>query len=93
MALRLSPEDEAEYQHLCRANELIKQAAISAGNTLGARRARQANTALYQRFEKRQLPPPPPTKYEREGNMPLEERIDRIEQHLKLGRYAEDFYD
>ena len=93
MALRLSPENEAKYQKLSSANELAKQAAIAIGDDRAAKRARQAQSALYAHFHKLQLPPPPPTKYERESNMSVDELIDRIEQHLKLGQYAEDFYE
>lgn len=90
MTLRLSPEDQAEYERLCNENNAIKYAATAAGDARTARRARQANTALYQEFQRRQLPPPAPTRWEIEEMMTLEQRIERIEQHLKLGHFSED---
>jgi len=89
MNLNLSPEDLAEYTRRCLENEINKQAAIACGNVQGAKRARQANTYLYKEFAKRQLPPSPPTPWEREQSMSLEDRISRIEQHLKLGVWSE----
>ncbi len=88
MSLRLSLEDQEEYLRRCAVNEAMKQKAIAEGDPKSAKRARQANTALYQEFERRQLPPPPPTEWEREMAMTLEQRIDRIEEHLKIGRHA-----
>lgn len=90
MTLRLSPEDQAEYERLCNENNAIKEAATAAGDTRTARRARQANTALYQEFQGRQLPPPPPTQWEIEEMMTLEQRVERIERHLKLGHFSEE---
>lgn len=91
MTLKLSPEDEAEYQRLCRENEDVKQAAINALDDKGAKKARQYQSYLYTSFEKRQLPPDPPTKWELEEGVPLKDRILRIEEHLKLGRFADNF--
>lgn len=88
MSLRLSPEDQEEYNRRCAVNQAAKEEAIRQGDAKAAKRARQANTALYQEFERRQLPPPPPTEWEREMAMTLEQRIERIEEHLGIGRFA-----
>ena len=88
MNLNLSPEDLAEYTQRCLANEAEKQAATQRGDAKAAKKARQANTYLYQEFEKKQLPKPPLTPWEREMSMSLQDRIERIEQHLKIGAYA-----
>ena len=61
---------------------------MARGDDRAAKKARQANTALYQEFERKQLPPEPLTLYEIEMSMTLEQRIDRIEARLGLGRYA-----
>lgn len=91
MALNLSPADQAEYSRLCLANEAEKQAAITAGDVRAAKKCRQWQGQLYAQFERKQLPPDPPDKWDREQAMSLEQRVTRIEQHLKLGQYADDF--
>lgn len=88
--LNLTPEDQAEYERLCAENNAVKDEATRQGNAALAKKMRQANTALYQEFQRRQLPPPPPTRWEIEEMMTLEQRIERIEQHLKLGHFSED---
>jgi len=90
MSLNLSPEDRAEYERRCAINNAAKEAATAAGDAKGAKKARQANTYLYQEFQRRQLPAPPeppPSPWEFENRMTLEERVDRIERLLKIGRY------
>lgn len=93
MVLRLSPEDQAEYDRLCAANVAAKDEATRIGDARAAKKARQANTALYKKFELRQLPPSEPTKIEREEALSLEQRVIRIEHALKLGRFADDFWE
>jgi hypothetical protein len=93
MPLRLSPEVQAEYDKACRVIEEAKQRAIAAGNKEAAKKCRQAMHQLYESFKPLQLPEPPPTKWELEQRMTLEQRIERIEQHLKIGKYAEDKLD
>lgn len=85
--LRLSPEDLAEYNRLCLINEEIKQACMKAYDVVGAKKARQANTALYKEYERKQLHEPAPD-YEEDITthrdfLTLEQRIRRIE--IKLG--------
>lgn len=87
--MNLSPEDEKEYRRLCSINTAAKQLAISKGDKFAAKRARQANTALYQKFKKREIPKPI-SAWEIEQSLTLEQRIIRIEQHLKIGRYEEN---
>ena len=88
MSLNLTPEDMADYQRQVRANEEIKQDAMMRGDKLTARKARQANTAIYKNFHEKQIYVPP-TPWEREQSMTLDERVSRIEQHLKLGGWSE----
>lgn len=90
MALRLSPEDEAEYQRRLMMLEAVKHVGVATGDVRGAKRARQSITTLYLEFSAKQLPPEPPTPWERELCMTLEERIDRIERYLGLGKYNEE---
>jgi len=62
----------------------------------GAQYARRQITRLYQEFEARQLPLPEPEHPQHLRIVPmriidgmtLEERVDRIERHLHLGKYS-----
>ena len=90
MALNLSPEDQAEYKKKSAWIEHKKQMALHYGNSIAAKAYRQEQTQLYLEYERKQLPPDPPTAWEREMAMTLEQRIDRIEQHLRIGRYKEE---
>lgn len=87
--MRLSPEDQAEYRARLEPLEELKRLAVSAHDTHQAKKFRQAIGRLYEEFKLRELPPDPPTAWEREMAMTLEHRIERIEQHLGLGRYKE----
>lgn len=84
MTLRLSPEDQAEYNRRCAINQKAKEEAIAAGDTCAAKKARQAITWLYQEFQLKQLPvlsqSPPWTTEERVAC--LEARIARLEANL-----------
>lgn len=81
MQLKLSDEDQAEYTRRCLANQAVKERAMAAGDKVLARKARQANSALYNEFARKQLhEEQTKTTYE----MTLEERITRIEFHLHL---------
>lgn len=81
-ALRLSPEDQAEYDRRSALLRAYKEGAIVEGDTATARRCRQQSSALYMEYKAKQLPPEP------EEALTLEERVDRIEQHLLIGRYS-----
>lgn len=91
--MNLTPEDAAEYQRRCDENNRDKQAAILRGDTLAAKKARQANTALYFEFKKRELPEDarPLSAWDRELALGLEARVERIEEHLGIGRFSEEF--
>lgn len=89
MYLNLSPEDRAEYERRCAVNQAAKEAATRIGDVAAAKRARQANTRLYQEYERKQIPDEDSFVLEKELRMTLEQRIIRIEQHLKLGVYSE----
>lgn len=95
MPLRLSPEHQALYSTALANLDIAKKAAIAAHDDRAAKRVRQEIHRLYVAFQKLELPPEPPSYYqqcwEREEAMSLEARIDRIEEHLKLGQYAENF--
>jgi hypothetical protein len=83
--LRLSPFDLAEYARLCLSNEKIKQASIRAYDIAGAKKARQANTALYKEYESKQLPEKVPSYQETHHKyLSLEQRIRRLEIELGL---------
>lgn len=82
--MNLSPEDQAEYDRRCAINQKAKEDAIRHGDARAAKKARQANTALYCEFKAKEIPVP----LDPEDLMTLEMRVIRIEQHLKLGRYA-----
>lgn len=86
MSLNLSEEDQASYLYRGSIIENWKQDAISRGDVKAARKARQAQSRLYNEFKDKEIYVPP-TPYEREMSMTLEQRIDRIEEHLQLGRY------
>ncbi len=81
MQLKLSPEDQAEYTRRCHLNQAVKEKAMADGDKVMARKARQANSALYVEFSRK-------TVYEEQTKstyeMTLEERIARIEFHLHL---------
>ena len=93
MALWLNDTDQAEYDRKCLVNVKAKEAAQRIGDVAAAKKARQANTYLYQEYEKKQIPPPPPTWQELEQAMTLEERVNRIENVLKIGLYSEGVRD
>ncbi len=82
--MNLSPEDQAEYDRRCAINVKAKDEATARGDAKAAKKARQANTALYWEFKAKEIP----VASDPEDFMTLEMRIIRIEQHLKLGRYA-----
>ena len=81
MQLKLSDEDQAEYTRRCLANQAVKERAMAAGDKVMAKKARQANSALYVEFSRKTI-------YEERTKatyeMTLEERIARIEFHLHL---------
>lgn len=85
-SLNLSEEDKAEYRRRSSVIEAWKQDAIAVGDAKEARKARQAQSYLYNEFKDREIYVPP-TPYEVEMSMTLEQRIDRIEEHLQIGRY------
>lgn len=87
MSLNLSEQDRALYLARGTIIENWKQDAILRGDVKAARKARQAMSALYKEFEAKQIYVSP-TAYEIEMKMTFEERLDRIEQRLELGRYA-----
>lgn len=72
--MKLSPEDQAEYDTLSAEIRARKEACVEANDTAGARKCRQESTRLHDRFAKRslpeELPPPEPT---------LEERVEALE--------------
>ena len=86
--LNLAPDDQAEYSARLAPLEAEKQAAIVAGNKPGAKRARQKIGALADEFRKREAPPPPPSDWEIEHALTLEQRVDRLEVLLRIGRYS-----
>lgn len=88
MALNLNPVDRWEYDRRLAPLEAAKQAARASGDVAAAKRARRSIGALYDEFAKRQPPPPPPTAWELEKAMTVEQRLDRIEQHLGMGRWS-----
>lgn len=90
MALRLTTEDDAEYQRLWAINENYKQACLFHNDKDGAKKARQANTRLYLEYERKQLPEVildwtgiKVSPFERT----LEERVARIELYLGLNKF------
>lgn len=89
MPLNLSPADQAEYMRRLAPLEAEKQAARAAGNDAGAKRARQKIDGLYKEFIPRQPPPDPPTPWEIENALTVEQRLDRIEGLLRIGRYSD----
>lgn len=95
MPLRLAPEVQAIYDEALQVLNARKYAV--AGNKHLARKVRREISALYHKFEQLQLPPPEPTPFElremQEDLLTLEDRIVRIEQVLKIGKYADDYYD
>lgn len=91
--LNLNPTDQAEYQRRLAPIEADKQVAIAAGDHAAAKRARQRIGMLADEFRSREPPPPPPTAWEIEMAMTLEQRVDRVEMTLKLGRYADELPD
>jgi hypothetical protein len=89
MPLRLSPEHEAQYLQACSELSAARRVAEIAGDHHAAKKCRQAQNTLYQAFQKVELPPDPPTEWEIEMAMTLEQRVERIEHHLKIGKYSE----
>lgn len=90
MTLRLSPEDQAEYNRLWALadhQQKMCEGIGSASSAIGAKKARQQKTWLHQHFAAKQLPPDPPTDWELEEAMTVEQRITRIEMTLGLGKY------
>lgn len=95
MPLRLLPEHQAEYDKACQDIEDAKQRALAIGDQQAAKICRQQMNVLYQAFKPLELPPEPPSYYEQcyldEESMTVEQRLDRIEEHLKIGKFAENF--
>ena len=55
MPLNLSDEDKAEYERRCLFNQSVKEAAIAKGDLIAAKKARQANSRLYEEFRLKEL--------------------------------------
>lgn len=90
MPLNLQPADLARYNAELAPLEAAKQAAKASGDTRAAKRARRSIGALYDRYRDLEPPPPPPTAWEIENAMSIDERVDRLERVLKIGRYSDD---
>lgn len=81
MQLKLSTEDNAEYDRIYAIHRARKDAAVASGDMVAAKKARQAISVLYNRYKQRALPD---ETTDQPHAMTLEERITRIEQHLNL---------
>jgi len=88
-SLRLTVQDADDYRAQCAAKEHAKQVAISCQDHRTAKRCRQAQNDLYNSFLSKSIPRPV-TAYEREQALTVEQRLERIEQHLKLGNWSEE---
>lgn len=93
MSLRLSEADQTAYNTDCKLlNMQLQQAQIFKNEPLRKKIKQQLNQ-LYILYQGRELPPPPKTQYEiemeNEDALTLEERIKRIERHLKIGFWYE----
>lgn len=88
MALNLNPLDKWEYERRLAPLSAEKEAARANHLTAAYKRACQKISALYQEFKLKEPPAPPPTAWELENEMTVEQRLDRIEQHLRIGRWT-----
>lgn len=90
---RLDPDLDALYQQDQRLLNQVIGAAASSGDLQTVRAAEDELRNLQHEYAHLQAArgPQPPTALERENTLTLAQRIDRIEQHLGLGRYHKDF--
>lgn len=90
MPLRLSPEDQAEYDRKWYEIDARQRHAALYNNAELQRICRQAKSRLHDHYSTKQLPASTTTNEPDyyEESLTLEERIDRIEQHLLIGKYA-----
>lgn len=92
-SLKLDPDLQQQYRDERNLLDIVRGAAAAQGDAETLAVAESDRRGLDRKFRQLQAArgPKPPTALELENRMSVEQRIDRIEQHLCLGRYHPEF--